>query len=784
MSFFHPLLLGGLVLAGLPVLIHLLMRQKPRRIVFPALRFLQQGRKQTTRKLRLRHLLLLALRVFLIVLIVLALARPRIFRPDLGLQGDQPIAAILIFDTTPSMEYSVGGTTRLDDARTRARQLLDQLPADSRVAILDTADQVEEWSANLQAAHERIDDLRIVHARPRTRRANGTVTQQIAAAYRMFAKLQQDEGGEAPAQALFVFSDRTSACWNGNELKDLKNPGGHKAVFVDVGVSKPRDLAITGLVVANEHKVPQQSFLPGQTILFGVTVEAAAGASDAELLDNIVNFRLADEEKQWEPIPVTLRPGNHQVVWFKRQAAGKKQGVEAKGLQAGLYQAVAQLAADDDLPFDNRRFATFLVRDRRPVLVLADDPKDALYWSFDADWYKLFTCNVLATSATRDWTAADFAMFPVICMVNVANPSEALWEHLRKRVESGGGLVVVPGGETWTPKKDSYNSRLASGLLPGALESDEMTKLGAKEPGLPWQKDLPAHPLLKLFREWSADEKISFQQEGQEPRALGIWHVKPYEPGFVVVHYDDKEKTPAVLERSVGQGHVLMLTTPMDNSREARTGRAWNTYRQTVFSPIFVSLLLSHLAGESEEPNFSFLPGQPVPLAFPASSKALNFILSGPGLASSDAAVQRETKDQPVAEIDQAVTPGNYSVVELIETPGEPPRVNRFARFSINANPAEIKLDRVDVKEIEDQFGADSVVPLAYSDDLLERLQYRWPQSMEFLPYLMILLLLLLAAENLLSNLFYRPGAAIEPAKEAAMNDSEPVPARQPQEVA
>src|ERR1051326_1940010 len=193
MGFVFPALLGGLALAGVAVIIHLLMRQKPKRVVFPALRFLQEGRKSTTRKLKLRHWLLLALRMLLIGLLVFALARPYFNHPQLGLGGDQPVAAILVMDTTPSMEYAVGGKTRLDDARHRARQLLDELPAGSRVAILDTADQLEEWSPTLDLARSRLDELQIVHARSRTQLANGAVSQQVAAAYRMFSHLRDDE---------------------------------------------------------------------------------------------------------------------------------------------------------------------------------------------------------------------------------------------------------------------------------------------------------------------------------------------------------------------------------------------------------------------------------------------------------------------------------------------------------------------------------------------------------------------------------------------------------------
>ena len=42
MSFVHPLLLSGLVLAGIPILVHLIMRQKPKHLLFPAMRFLLQ----------------------------------------------------------------------------------------------------------------------------------------------------------------------------------------------------------------------------------------------------------------------------------------------------------------------------------------------------------------------------------------------------------------------------------------------------------------------------------------------------------------------------------------------------------------------------------------------------------------------------------------------------------------------------------------------------------------------------------------------------------------------
>src|SRR5438270_5417837 len=102
MTFIYPLLLGGLVLIGVPILLHLIMKQKPKHLLFPAFRFLLQRHRTNQRKLRLRHLLLLALRLLLIAGICLALARPKVFSERFNL-GDRPVAAVLVFDTSPCM---------------------------------------------------------------------------------------------------------------------------------------------------------------------------------------------------------------------------------------------------------------------------------------------------------------------------------------------------------------------------------------------------------------------------------------------------------------------------------------------------------------------------------------------------------------------------------------------------------------------------------------------------------------------------------------------------------
>ena len=85
MSLLNPALLAGLGLVAIPILLHLLMRAKPKRLVFPALRLILQRKKQNSRRMRLRHFWLLLLRVLVIALIVFAMTRPSLPAANYGL---------------------------------------------------------------------------------------------------------------------------------------------------------------------------------------------------------------------------------------------------------------------------------------------------------------------------------------------------------------------------------------------------------------------------------------------------------------------------------------------------------------------------------------------------------------------------------------------------------------------------------------------------------------------------------------------------------------------------
>ena len=106
MGFIAPLVLVGLGALAIPVLIHLIQRERKRVVEFPSLMFLRKILYQSVRRRRVRDWLLLAMRLAALALIVLAFARPFFRRSELAAAAQNGAReAVILVDTSYSMEY-------------------------------------------------------------------------------------------------------------------------------------------------------------------------------------------------------------------------------------------------------------------------------------------------------------------------------------------------------------------------------------------------------------------------------------------------------------------------------------------------------------------------------------------------------------------------------------------------------------------------------------------------------------------------------------------------------
>jgi hypothetical protein len=135
-TFLHPLALVGLAAAAIPALLHLLERRVPPEADFPPLRYLSEAERQNARRLKLRHLLLLILRTVLIVLIVLAAARPLFPTQASGGSLHEPTAVAVILDNSVSSGLVVDGRPALERLKAMARGSLARATASDRLWLV------------------------------------------------------------------------------------------------------------------------------------------------------------------------------------------------------------------------------------------------------------------------------------------------------------------------------------------------------------------------------------------------------------------------------------------------------------------------------------------------------------------------------------------------------------------------------------------------------------------------------------------------------------------------
>src|SRR6185437_8014953 len=133
-------LLYGLGAASLPIIIHLLNRRKYREMPWAAMRFLLAAIRKNSRRIRIEQWLLLAVRTLLIILVVLAMAKP--FLEGLGalpVLAGQRTHRVLVLDGSLSMAYippESEGVTRFERAKTLAVRLVEDARRGDAISVV------------------------------------------------------------------------------------------------------------------------------------------------------------------------------------------------------------------------------------------------------------------------------------------------------------------------------------------------------------------------------------------------------------------------------------------------------------------------------------------------------------------------------------------------------------------------------------------------------------------------------------------------------------------------
>ncbi len=710
MEFLSPGMLLFAATAAVPVVLHLIMRQTPQRVIFPAVRFIRRRSDANRRRLKLRHLLLLLLRVAALVLLALALARPSLRSGSLGLRTEAPVSAVMLFDTSPRMEYQHHSRTRIQQAQETALWLLEQLPRESEVAVLDGVPGAGGYQVDLPAAAKR---LRALRASPLA----------VPLAQRVPDALSLLENGEHPYRELYIFTDLARWSWPRQAQAQLQAARaavrGLQIYLIDVSAPRAQNTAL-GLVRLSRTTVAENTPLE-------VQVELTHTGPDE--VNKVVHLRLADasgKEVQSMQQTLSVPPGGSQPIRFVLGA-----------LSAGVYQGRVRLLGQDALPVDDERFFTLQVHRPWPVLLAAPEPapQRAMYLQ-EAIAPEQFRLEKRARYATEvipldQLSAAELQRYRVVVLLDPFPLADKLWGRLARYVEGGGRLVVFLGRNA--RPQQAMNTQAALRLLPGAL-----LEVGRAPDGSVFLAPQDyQHPALRLLRplqeELAWDAFPVFRYWLLDSLAQDVQTVIPYSNG-----------EPALLERRLGQGVVLVMTTPVSDPPGRR---AWNTL-PTGLEPVPFFLLANGLMdylsqGEVPQLNWIISPGLNVTVQLPGDKKYRAYRLTYPSGLQEIRRAQGEPGQLVVSALEEL---GNYQV-----RAGSNPPVDRG--FSVNLAPAVTELKAADPEILKALLGEE--FHLVRSHEELRR-QVRLHQvGRELYAPLVLLLVAILVGEWVLSNLFY-----------------------------
>ncbi|NIA21307.1 MAG: VWA domain-containing protein [Anaerolineaceae bacterium] len=701
----NPALLAGLVTVAIPVVIHLMMRSRPRRMDFPALRFVEQSHRASAGRTRLKRLLLLALRAGMLAVFVLIMARPIDQRNVVAARRQVPAAAVFCFDNSPSMQYRRMGRSRLEAARQMAGRIAAMLPQESRMAVLDLTSDTA--SVSLSDAGGDVADL-INRVAPSGR--SESVAAMLRAAERLLERAGEDR------REIYLFTDMAQTAWRGLDQGSLADYDRVPVYVMDVGVEENLNIALEGPQLSSPAVSRNATVAIAATVVCG---ERPAGRT------------------------VVLEIGGHilqrQPVELDEPAAAESIVFNEKMSRAGLVQGSVSLREADPLKVDNRRYFTLRVGAPPMVGVVQSEAGPAAPGSDAfAVWQALAPEGLrkkgLNTVAPELLSAADLSpqrlrSMEAVFLVDAAGITARGWQALDDFVAAGGTLIVLLGRDVAAELgdgKSSYGGPVARRLLGLSLGGVRQAP-GGKAVEAPSYQD-PALAAFDRGRGGNLAQVTAYRWVRLQP-----------DPGTRTILALDGQ--PLLAGTTYRSGTVFTLATAPQ--------RGWSnlaSYRQ---ANEFVVLLHSLLgAGRHEfagRRHHSI--GQPVTFSFPRSLGGLTALLTGPGLAGP---VTRSISSSTATAIFPPLEePGNYRI--QVDSPAG----RRRFGFSLNVDGGESVLKKRPPDGLEKIFSrgmfhaARDLEGLKYAETLVRRGRERTAQ-------LIPILMAIMALELLVANRFYR----------------------------
>ena len=706
MSFLAPLFLVGLSAIAIPILIHLIQRERKRVIQFPSLMFLQRIPYQSVRRRRIRHWLLLAMRAAALALLVLAFARP--FFPQgavaaAALSGAREV--VIVLDNSASMGYG----DHWDKAKTAARRIVDGLGGNDRATLILFGRNAEE---NVRGTSDRVGLAAAI---------NAAKVSSDATRYGPALKLAESilSRSSLKRREAVLISDFQKIGWGSAE--DARFPDGITLTTESVAAADTSNINVPSVQFARTAFSGQERIV----VTAGVTNRADAPAKD-------VPVALTIDGREIETKKATIGAHASAPVTFAPFTVGE---TSVRGtVKAGT----------DLLPADNT--FNFVAAQSEPVSVLIVD-------NGGGSTVSLYLEKALAIGTTPTFqteivpagrvTAAMLDKRSVVIFNDTVVPSSIGGDTLKRFLERGGGVLLVAGDRSSWLTEDAD-------LLPGTL-GPAVDRASARSATLGYLDY--SHPVFEIFKAARSGDfssthifryrTLDMSTTAGAKSANGAAGAKGATntanapaadtTNRVLARYDDG--AVAAAERRTGTGRLIVWTSMLDDS-------STDLPVKPIFLPL-VHQLVQYLA-RYEQTTAWMTVGQVLDLnQTSARIRGERIIMTPAGQRSTQRA-----NDTSLLELNQQ---GVYEVRPAAAVNGRPEAI------AVNLDPAESDLSPLDPKElvatVTGHASADAARPSAdaatLTKDEAEQRQGLWW-------YLLFAGFLLLAAETAVGNYLSR----------------------------
>jgi len=501
MGLFAPWFLAGLAGVALPLYLHLLKRHKRPPKPVPSLMLYESRVVSSTKHKRLDHILLLSLRLALLALLILAFANPFINRNAAALASNRLV--LLVIDNS----FSMRAGTRLADAKDAAMGVLAE-KGSARA-------QVAAFGSQLRLMTQPIEDQSALRAAVQSIQpgdGHGNFG-ELARAVRSMA-----ESVHTPIE-VHLFSDMQRGELAAT-FADMTLPANAKVVTHAVVSNAQPNWTVESIDAPGQVWGKDAKPVHVQAVIAGYGTPAAQRS-----VSLVVNGKITATKTVAVPV------NGRAIVDFP-----------ALEVPYGFSRCEVKIDSADGFAADDLRRFAVQRSDPQKVLLIHNygDSRSPLYVgaALSAAAQSAFTLESINVTEAADRKPSNYA-FIILSDINTV-PS-LLENSLTPYVRSGGSLFIAAGTSAGARSQiPIFGARIAA-TRDYSRVPDRYMGVGSSDSSYPAVAKANGWPGVKFFY------------------ALDV------EPGDARVIVRLGDQTPLLLEKRLGEGRVMLLTSGLDN---------------------------------------------------------------------------------------------------------------------------------------------------------------------------------------------------------------------------